>query len=67
MALRYTAQDQRAPRPHPAPPVPQATWTVRACPARRTASSRSSSRSGKKPPMWEQLGWPIQECLTYND
>ncbi|MBK4120443.1 ester cyclase [Kocuria rhizophila] len=69
VALRYTAQGTHKGAPHGdiQPTGRQATWT--ACALFRAENGKLTEfvKEWNKLPMWEQLGWPIEECLTYND
>ena len=67
VAFRYTATGTHKGAPHGniQPTGREATWT--ACALFRVEDGKLVEfvKEWNKLPMWEQLGWPIEECLTY--
>ena len=69
VAFRYTAEGTHKGAPHGTiqPTGRKATWT--ACALFRVQDGKLVEfvKEWNKLPMWEQLGWPIEECLTYDE
>ncbi|WP_069941844.1 ester cyclase [Micrococcus luteus] len=69
VVFRYTAEGTHKGAPHgDLPPTgKKATWT--ACALFRAENGKLVEfvKEWNKLPMFEQLGWPTEECLTYTD
>jgi predicted ester cyclase len=66
VCLRYTAEGTHGGEPHPEiPPTGRkATWTASALFKVKDRKSTEFIKEWNKLSMWEQLGWPLEECLT---
>jgi len=67
VCLRYTAEGSHRGEPHGniAPTGRRARWT--ACALFRLEDGKLAEfiKEWNKLSMWEQLGWPVEECLTH--
>ncbi|MBB3175296.1 putative ester cyclase [Endobacter medicaginis] len=68
VAFRYTAEGTHKGAPHGKiqPTGRKATWTASALFRAKDGKLVEFVKEWNNLPMWEQLGWPIEECLTYN-
>jgi predicted ester cyclase len=66
VCLRYTAEGAHRGQPHGdiAPTGRSARWSAAAIFAVRDGRLREFIKDWNKLSMWEQLGWPVSECLT---
>lgn len=69
VAFRYTATGTHKGAPHGdiQPTGRQATWTASALFRCENGKLVEFVKEWNKLPMWEQLGWPVEECLTYTN
>ena len=66
VCLRYTAEGSHCGEPHGSlPPTGRkATWTAAALFRAEDGKLVEFLKDWNKLSMWEQLGWPLEECLT---
>lgn len=66
VVFRYTAEGTHAGAPHGslAPTGRKARWTAAALFRIEDGKLVEFVKEWNKLPMWEQLGWPVEECLT---
>jgi predicted ester cyclase len=67
VCLRYTAEGSHCGEPHgDIPPTGRrATWTAAALFRVEGGKLVEFIKDWNKLSMWEQLGWPVEECLTH--
>ncbi len=66
MCLRYTAEGSHSGEPHGdiQPTGNKACWTASALFRVENGKLVEFIKDWNKLSMWEQLGWPLEECLT---
>lgn len=68
VCLRYSAEGHHGGAPHGTlqPTGRKAQWTASALFQVKEGKLFEFIKDWNKLSMWEQLGWPLEECLTYN-
>lgn len=69
ICVRYSAEGHHTGAPHGtiAPTGRKAQWTASALFRAADGKLTEFIKDWNKLSMWEQLGWPIEECLTHKD
>jgi len=69
VGIRYTAEGSHRGEPHGGiPPTGRtARWTAAALFRVKNGKLAEFIKEWNKLAMWEQLGWPIEECLVYKE